>query len=130
MKILIKMFLLLVLLPLSSCDVIELMDIKGEKVWVTVLHSEERILKINSITKNDKELQISAVIDAYDQQGNFDYTYIFQMNGEKEKGITIEDGQPLTILTDGIENEMSLKLSKEEKIRVKKHVLSQLIKIK
>ncbi|WP_137791282.1 hypothetical protein [Bacillus sp. E(2018)] len=104
------------------------MNVKGEKIWVTVHQNENKTLKINSVTKNDKQLEIYSIIDVYNKQGIFEYTYIFQMQGEKEKGITINSDKPLTILTKriGLNGNTKLKLNQNERKQVKKYVFSKM----
>ncbi|MBH0158596.1 hypothetical protein IHV10_19620 [Fictibacillus sp. 5RED26] len=104
------------------------MNVKGEKIWVTGHQNENKTLKINSVTKNDKQLEIYSIIDVYNKQGIFEYTYIFQMQGEKEKGITINSDKPLTILTKriGLNDNTKLKLNQNERKQVKKYVFSKM----
>ncbi|MBH0171436.1 hypothetical protein HU823_19010, partial [Fictibacillus sp. 18YEL24] len=111
----------------SSCDLVDLMDIKGEKVWVTVYNEHDKIIKSNTITKNDKKLEIYTIMDFYNKEGDYLSTYIFLTAGEKERAM--EEHKPLTLLTDRLKGEMSLNMNKEEKLRVKQHVLEQMKKL-
>lgn len=119
--------ILLASLLLSSCDLVDLMDIKGEKVWVAVHNEHDKIIKSNTITKNDKKLEIYTIMDFYNKKGDYLSTYIFLIAGEKER--SIEEHKPLTLLTDRLKGEMSLNMNKEEKLRVKQHVLEQMNKL-
>ncbi|MGM0806892.1 MAG: hypothetical protein ACQET8_19305 [Bacillota bacterium] len=119
--------ILLASLLLSSCDLVDLMDIKGEKVWVTVYNEHDKIIKSNTITKNDKKLEIYTIMDFYNKKGDYLSTYIFLTAGEKERAM--EEHKPLTLLTDRLKGEMSLNMNKEEKLRVKQHVLEQMKKL-